>query len=128
METHTVYNASSYGTWTGVQHVQNWAIYMIYVHVKYNTFQAAQNKDHTWPMESVFHQIKVWRKFLSIHCTFKTIWNCLQQFPSNKGHPLCQRILSLLERCPLLKGSITCIYVTCYQEFVSLYFVDGCPV
>ncbi len=38
------------------------------------------------------------------------------------GHPFCQTILSLLERCPLLRprGSITWTYGTCCQEFVSL--------
>ena len=40
------------------------------------------------------------------------------------GTPFCQRILALLERCPLVRGSITCI--THCQEFVS--FPEGCPL
>ncbi len=42
------------------------------------------------------------------------------------GHLFCQTILSLLERCPLVRGSITCIYSTFCQE--SLSFLEGCPL
>ncbi len=42
------------------------------------------------------------------------------------GRHLCQTVVSLLERCPLVRGSITCIDCTCCKEFVS--FTGGCPL
>ncbi len=44
---------------------------------------------------------------------------CYPVVPLEKGYPFCQMILSLLERFPLVRGSITYIYGTCCQEIVS---------
>ncbi len=40
-----------------------------------------------------------------------------------KGHPFCQTILSLLQRCPLVRGSITCTYIcgTCFSRICVLF-------
>ncbi len=39
---------------------------------------------------------------------------------------LLPTILSLLERCPLMRARVAYIHGTCYQEFVS--FLEGCPL
>ncbi len=48
--------------------------------------------------------------------TYKTLQFWYYSVTLKYGYRICQRMLSLLKRCPLVRGSITCIHVTCCQE------------
>ncbi len=78
-----------------------------------------------WLILTFFEQFK---KYLQTSQTFSKIIIINNDYSSPPliRTPHLPKSLSVLERCPLVRGSTKCIHSTCWQEFVP--FMEGCPL
>ncbi len=84
------------------------------------------NQAFTFGLEKLLHNGSVIGDHLPQN-TRVTEWpsrySMIQQSPSNKDTASAKAVLSLLEICPLVRGTITCIHSTCSQKILTAVWV-----